>query len=351
MDKEAVPRKDKSRIDIIYKVEATNSKLRSNKDIKLYCKTHKIKQDPIIFNFSGKHVYSDIVQRDTESEFVTPGISSFLVHRGAKRPQKEEAKKEPVRKSSDVSTLRKLYDEITIQIRCLESLKVDINSYGNLLLPILYKCIPNDLVLRFNRQNFESEVTVTGLLSCIKKEIEAREKTVCFNPSKFTRSEDKRFENFHKNYVPTKKENIFCINTKYHGREKKCATSVLKTTNRKTVICQCQSGTNQYMINTNVRGVKKGSQKSLCIAKWVKCKLCKSQSHLECLCDSHSAAQPECKNKKGNSIGDQPSERSDICESTAERAGLKTVGIEKLKIFTFASNEASVSELKRKKRL
>ncbi|GIX71316.1 uncharacterized protein CEXT_317981 [Caerostris extrusa] len=76
---------------------------------------------------------------------------------------------EPVRNSSDVSTLRKLYDKITIQIRCLESLKVDINSYGNLLLPILYKCIPNDLVLRFNRQNSESEATVTSLLSCIKE--------------------------------------------------------------------------------------------------------------------------------------------------------------------------------------
>ncbi|GIY67287.1 uncharacterized protein CEXT_513241 [Caerostris extrusa] len=88
----------------------------------------------------------------------------------------ESVQVEPVRNSSDVSTLRKLYDEIIIQIRCLESLKVDINSYGNLLLPILYKCIPNDLVLRFNRQNSEGEVTVTSLLSCIKKEIEARGK-------------------------------------------------------------------------------------------------------------------------------------------------------------------------------
>ncbi|GIY18384.1 DUF1758 domain-containing protein [Caerostris darwini] len=43
------------------------------------------------------------------------------------------------------------------------------------------------------------------------------------------------------------------------------------------------------------------------------------------------------------------SERSYVCESIAERAGLKTVGKEKLKIFTFASNEASVSELKRKR--
>ncbi|GIY44427.1 DUF1758 domain-containing protein [Caerostris darwini] len=43
------------------------------------------------------------------------------------------------------------------------------------------------------------------------------------------------------------------------------------------------------------------------------------------------------------------SERSYVCESIAERAGLKTVGKEKLKIFTFASNEASISELERKR--
>ncbi|GIY25511.1 reverse transcriptase [Caerostris extrusa] len=164
------------------------------------------------------------------------------------RVNRHLSESEPVRKSSDVSTLRKLYDEITIQIRCLESLKVDINSYGNLLLPFLYKCIPNDLVLRFNRQIAESEVTVTSLLSCIEKEIEAREKTVCLNNSKFTRNEEKRFENYHKNYVPTKKK-IFSASTLNTIVEKKFATSVLKTTNLKTVIRQCQSGINHYMTN------------------------------------------------------------------------------------------------------
>ncbi|GIY12713.1 reverse transcriptase [Caerostris darwini] len=140
------------------------------------------------------------------------------------------------------------------------------------------------------------------------------------------------------------------------------------------------------------RCLKKGHKKPLCKAKWVKCKLCHSQSHLECLCYSHSAEPSESKNSKreiasetnvsflfpGNPSKDIPkqtiyyqtlrakivnnnceynvriicdsaSERSYICESIAERAGLKTVGKEKLKIFTFASNEASISELKRKR--
>ncbi|GIX90657.1 reverse transcriptase [Caerostris darwini] len=140
------------------------------------------------------------------------------------------------------------------------------------------------------------------------------------------------------------------------------------------------------------RCLKKGHKKPHSKAKWVKCKLCNSQSHLECLCYSHSVGPPESKNNKnevasetnvsllfpGNPSKDIPkqtiyyqtlraqivnnnceynvriicdsaSERSYICESIAERAGLKTVGKEKLKIFTFASNEASVSELKRKR--
>ncbi|GIY71674.1 DUF1758 domain-containing protein [Caerostris darwini] len=124
-----------------------------------------------------------------------------------------------------------------------------------------------------------------------------------------------------------------------------------------------------------------------------------SEIKKDCLCYSHSVVPPESKNNQrevasetnvsflfpGNQSKDIPkqtiyyqtlraqivnnncaynvriicdsaSERSYICESIAERAGLKTVGKEKLKIFTFRTkkrkrvcNEASVSELKRKR--
>ncbi|GIY01929.1 hypothetical protein CEXT_332101 [Caerostris extrusa] len=90
------------------------------------------------------------------------------------------------------------------------------------------------------------------------------------------------------------KENIFCINTEYHSREKVC-----------DFCSQDHESKN--------------------------CHLSMSERH-KSLYDQYKS-----------------SERSYICESIAERAGLKTVGKEKLKIFTFASNEASVSERKRKR--
>ncbi|GIX71556.1 hypothetical protein CEXT_282441 [Caerostris extrusa] len=61
------------------------------------------------------------------------------------------------------------------------------------------------------------------------------------------------------------------------------------------------------------------------------------------------AGQLQQQSEVKDSAAKDASERSYICESIAERAGLKTAGKEKLKIFTFTSNEASVSELKRKR--
>ncbi|GBL92376.1 Retrovirus-related Pol polyprotein from transposon TNT 1-94 [Araneus ventricosus] len=56
--REAAPRRDKSRIDIFYKVEGTNSRFNSKKAVESYCKSNNIKYDPTFFNFSGeKHVF------------------------------------------------------------------------------------------------------------------------------------------------------------------------------------------------------------------------------------------------------------------------------------------------------
>ncbi|GIX88132.1 reverse transcriptase [Caerostris extrusa] len=86
---------------------------------------------------------------------------------------------EQVRNTNDIFALRKLYDEINVQIRSLESLGVNSISYGLLLLPILYKCIPCNYVLQFNReQNGKEESNVADLLNFLRNEIEAREKTL-----------------------------------------------------------------------------------------------------------------------------------------------------------------------------
>ncbi|GBN23412.1 hypothetical protein AVEN_96247-1 [Araneus ventricosus] len=58
---------------------------------------------------------------------------------------------QPVRRINDTLGLRNLYDEINNSIRSLESLGIDIDSYGNLLYPILDRCLPVELTLLFNR--------------------------------------------------------------------------------------------------------------------------------------------------------------------------------------------------------
>ncbi|GFQ88665.1 uncharacterized protein TNCT_554811 [Trichonephila clavata] len=57
----------------------------------------------------------------------------------------------PVRKSFDVIALRKLYDQLEINIRGLESLEIFPDSYSCLLFPIIMKAIPPDLALEYNK--------------------------------------------------------------------------------------------------------------------------------------------------------------------------------------------------------
>lgn len=63
----AVPRKDNSRIDILYKIEGTNMKLRCYKDVETYCNAHGLKYNKLDFDFSGKNPYSGIVQPNEET--------------------------------------------------------------------------------------------------------------------------------------------------------------------------------------------------------------------------------------------------------------------------------------------
>ncbi|XP_055948251.1 uncharacterized protein LOC129981438 [Argiope bruennichi] len=64
---------------------------------------------------------------------------------------------QPVRRINDTAGLRNLYDEINNSIRSLESLGIDIDSYGNLLYPILDRCISVELMLLFNRSQVEKK--------------------------------------------------------------------------------------------------------------------------------------------------------------------------------------------------
>lgn len=83
---------------------------------------------------------------------------------------------EPVRNSSHVKGLRKLYDEIEVNIRNLRALNVTEGSYGHLLNPLLLKLLPQDLVLEFQRKrNKDANCEVKEIMEFLRNEVESRE--------------------------------------------------------------------------------------------------------------------------------------------------------------------------------
>ncbi|GBO37438.1 hypothetical protein AVEN_266087-1 [Araneus ventricosus] len=82
---------------------------------------------------------------------------------------------QPVRRINDTLGLRNLYDEINNSIR-----RIDIDSYGNLLYPILDRCIPVELMLLFNRDQVVKgvkEPVVSDLINFFQGQMEARERS------------------------------------------------------------------------------------------------------------------------------------------------------------------------------
>ncbi|XP_062416200.1 uncharacterized protein LOC119213942 [Pungitius pungitius] len=85
----------------------------------------------------------------------------------------------PVKRSSDVTALRHLYDECEIQIRSLESLGVQSDTYGCLLCPVLLQLIPEDIVLAYTRQpNATNEWKVPELIQFLQNEVQSRERAL-----------------------------------------------------------------------------------------------------------------------------------------------------------------------------
>lgn len=97
----------------------------------------------------------------------------------------------PVKKSTDIVTLRSFYDECEIQVRCLETMGVVSDSYGTLLCTILMKMMPEDLALEFSRLRGENDtLNVKDLLEFLQREIESRERTLYMTKSSASKEKD-----------------------------------------------------------------------------------------------------------------------------------------------------------------
>ena len=68
-----------------------------------------------------------------------------------------------------------MYDKITIHIRGLSTLGVDLKEYGLLLIPILMPKLPEDMCLRLARTHPGEVWKMEDILATIRAEVEARE--------------------------------------------------------------------------------------------------------------------------------------------------------------------------------
>ena len=73
------------------------------------------------------------------------------------------------------SSLRFIYDKISVHVRGLSSLGVSSDQYGSLLIPIIMSKLPNDIRLQVARKSSKDVWEIDELLQIIKNEVEARE--------------------------------------------------------------------------------------------------------------------------------------------------------------------------------
>ncbi|GFR11883.1 DUF1758 domain-containing protein [Trichonephila clavata] len=222
----------------------------------------------------------------------------------------------PVRKSFDVIALRKLYDQLEINIRGLESLEIFPDSYSCLLFPIIVKAIPPDLALEYNKKHNEKQSQVNDLTTYLRGEVESRERTE----------------------ILLKPHGSHSYPNKYSER----APPIYPQPNRKG-----QGHSRFYPYKSGVRA----SAKELLSAAVSNCLFCSEDTHASDMCENMRSGKESQINKgrecvKAEVIGhissdkifclfDNGSEKSFIKKNVSRRLGLKKVGSERLNIFSF----------------
>ena len=73
------------------------------------------------------------------------------------------------------TSLRNVYDKISVHVRGLASLGVSSEQYGGLLIPVIMAKLPGEVRVRIARETKSSVWQIEGLLETIKEEVEARE--------------------------------------------------------------------------------------------------------------------------------------------------------------------------------
>ena len=73
------------------------------------------------------------------------------------------------------TSLRFVYDQISVHVRGLASLGIASDEYGGLLIPVIMAKLPSEIRVRIARETKSSVWKMDGILEIIKQEVEARE--------------------------------------------------------------------------------------------------------------------------------------------------------------------------------
>ena len=91
---------------------------------------------------------------------------------------------ELVKSTNNTRALQNLHDKCEIHIRNLKLFGETSTSYENLLLPMLLKLLPENMVLEFRKKNnSKKDLEVADLLQFIKEDLRACEATLLVNNS------------------------------------------------------------------------------------------------------------------------------------------------------------------------
>lgn len=85
----------------------------------------------------------------------------------------------PTCNGRDSSQQRLIYDQVSVNVRGLESLGVKAEQYGSLLIPVIMSKLPEEVRMQIARNSSKEVWKIDDLLKLIKQEVEARE--VCEN--------------------------------------------------------------------------------------------------------------------------------------------------------------------------
>ena len=87
--------------------------------------------------------------------------------------------------NTELKALRSFYDYVNIQIRSLESLKVPLESYDSLLLPLMLSKLPESIKLKLANSCEDNAWTFKQLMKLLLREINSREKCLIGTESNF----------------------------------------------------------------------------------------------------------------------------------------------------------------------